>query len=67
MSNIDKNASNKRMLREWWFEKDVEESGRGPIVRYYPGICFEGLSKITKTFSRDSQFLDRDLNPELPK
>jgi hypothetical protein len=28
----------------------MEESGRY-LVRYYPGICLDGLRKITKTLS----------------
>jgi hypothetical protein len=33
---------------KWWLiGKDVEESGRGQILRYYPGIFLEGLRKTT--------------------
>jgi hypothetical protein len=29
--------------------EDAEGSGRGLILRYYPGICLEELKKTTKT------------------
>jgi len=29
-------------------------SGHDPILRYYPGICLEGLRKITKNLNQDS-------------
>jgi hypothetical protein len=34
-----------------------------PILRYYPGICLEGLWKTTKNVSRYSRSPGRDLNP----
>jgi hypothetical protein len=36
-----------------------------PNLRYYPGICLEGLRKTTNNLSRDSRSQDRDLNPDL--
>jgi hypothetical protein len=34
-----------------------------PNLKYYPGICLEGLRKATKTLSQDSRSASRDLNP----
>jgi hypothetical protein len=34
-----------------------------PNLRYYPGICPEGLRKNTKTLSQDSRSPGRNLNP----
>jgi hypothetical protein len=36
-------------------------------LRFYPGICPEGLRKTTEKFDQDSQSLRRDLNPGPPK
>jgi hypothetical protein len=36
-------ALNNRAISEWG--KDLEQSSRGPIVRYYPGIHLKGLGK----------------------
>jgi hypothetical protein len=33
-----------------------------PNLRYYPGICPEGLTKTMKTCSQDSWSLSQDLN-----
>jgi hypothetical protein len=38
-----------------------------PNSRYYPGTCFEGLTKTTKNVSGDSRSPGRDLKPEPPK
>jgi hypothetical protein len=39
---------------EWWsLGKDLVESGRGQILRYYPGIRLEGLQKTTKNLNQD--------------
>jgi hypothetical protein len=35
-----------------------------PNLRYYLGICLEGLRKATESLSQDSRLLGRDLNPE---
>jgi hypothetical protein len=40
------------MIIGWWIGKDLEHSGRGLILSYYPGICQEGLRKTTKTSDR---------------
>jgi hypothetical protein len=39
----------------------VEGSGRGLILKYYSGICLEGLTKTTKYLSQYSRSLGRDL------
>jgi hypothetical protein len=41
----------------------VKGSGHGLILRYYPGICLEGLRKITKNLSQDNQCQGTDMNP----
>jgi hypothetical protein len=33
-----------------------------PDVRYFPGICLEGVRKTTKYLSQDNRSLGRDLN-----
>jgi hypothetical protein len=38
-----------------------------PNLRYYPGICLEGLRKATKNFSQDSRSPGRDLNSGPPE
>jgi hypothetical protein len=35
--------------------KDLAGSGRGLILRYYPGICLEGLRRTTKDLNQDSR------------
>jgi hypothetical protein len=52
---------------EWRIGKNVEGSGRGPVLRYYPGICLEGLRKTTKNLSQNNQFPGRDFNPGPPE
>jgi hypothetical protein len=47
--------------------KDVKESGRGLILRYYPNICLQELVKLIKNLSQDNRFPGRDLNPWSPK
>jgi hypothetical protein len=59
----DYKASNKGVINEWWIRKDLEESGRRIILRYYLGIRLEGLRKSTKNVSQDSRSPDRDRNP----
>jgi hypothetical protein len=36
-------------------------------LRYCPGICLEGLRKITKNINQDNRSLGRDLNPGPPE
>jgi hypothetical protein len=35
-------ASKETMIGEWWIGKDVEGSGRGLTLTYYPGIAYRG-------------------------
>jgi hypothetical protein len=37
-----------------------------PNLRYYPGICLEGLRKATKNASQNNRSAGRDLNPGPP-
>jgi hypothetical protein len=39
----------------WWIGKDLVGSGSGLILRYYSGICLEGLRKTMKNFKQDSR------------
>jgi hypothetical protein len=55
------------MVGAWCIGKDVEGSGRGLILRYYPGNLLEELWKTTQHNSKDSQFPGRDLNPGSPE
>jgi hypothetical protein len=48
-------------------EDDVERSGRGLILRYFPGTHLKGLRKTIKVFSQESRSPGKDLNKELPK
>jgi hypothetical protein len=38
-----------------------------PNLRYYPGICLEGLRKTTKNLTQDNRSPGRDLNPGPPE
>jgi hypothetical protein len=38
-----------------------------PNLRYYPGICLEGLSKMMRNISQDSRSPERDLNSGSPE
>jgi hypothetical protein len=58
-------ALNKRVMREQWMWKGVEESGRGLILRYRPIIYLERLRKTTKSLNIRSP--GRDLNPGRPE
>jgi hypothetical protein len=40
------------VISELWIRKYVEGSGRGLILRSYPGICLQRLSKERKTSDR---------------
>jgi hypothetical protein len=42
-------------------------SGRGLILRYYPGIRMEGLRKTTKNLTQDSRSARRDLSAVPPE
>jgi hypothetical protein len=54
-------------MREWSIGKDFKGSGRGIILRCFPGIRLDGLRKTTKPLSQDSRSPSRDLNPVHPK
>jgi hypothetical protein len=47
--------------------KNVDESSRGRILNFYPGICLEGLRNTTGKLNHDSWFTGRDLKPGPPK
>jgi hypothetical protein len=57
---------NDKVISDWWIGKDLEGSGCGLILRYYPGSRLEGLSKTKKIITQNSLFPGRDLNPEPP-
>jgi hypothetical protein len=42
---------------------DLEGSGRGLILRYYPGISLEGLIMIRKKLNQNSRSPGRYLKP----
>jgi hypothetical protein len=48
-------------------EKNMTGSGRGLVLRYFPGIYLEGLKKYTKILNQDERPLDRHVNPGLPQ
>jgi hypothetical protein len=54
---------NEGVIRKWRVGKDVEGSGRVPIIRYYPILSMEGLRKTIKNLSQHSRSPSRDLNP----
>jgi hypothetical protein len=44
---------------------NCKECGRKqsqPNLKYYPGICLEGMRKTTKTLCKDSRSPGQDLN-----
>jgi hypothetical protein len=55
------------MTEERQTGKDMEGSKCGLMLRYYPGICLEGLMKTTKTISQDNRYPGRDLNLGTPE
>jgi hypothetical protein len=55
------------MISKWWNGKDLEGSGNGLSLRYYPEIRLEELKKITKGLSQDNWSPSRDLNPRSPE
>jgi hypothetical protein len=57
------------MISEWlWIGKDFAGSGRGLILRYYPGIRLVGLRKTTtKEPIRIASRRGRELNPGPPQ
>jgi hypothetical protein len=65
--NLDYISSNERMIREWWNGEDLEGSGYGLILSYYPGICLEGRMKTKTDRSQDVRSPGRDLNLGSPE
>jgi hypothetical protein len=56
------------MVSEWWWiRQDLVGSGRGLILRYYPGIRLEGLRKTTKKWVRLAGRRSRKCNPVPPE
>jgi hypothetical protein len=58
-------VSNERVISKLLNGKDLEGSGRGVIVRYYPSARLERLEETTKTLSKNSESPGRDLSPDL--
>jgi hypothetical protein len=57
-----------RVISEWWsIGRDLVESGHGLILRYYSGICLEGLRKTTNISSKIAGRWGRYLKPGLPE
>jgi hypothetical protein len=48
-------------------ELDMEGSGRGLILTYYPNIWLKGLRKNHEILRQDSRSPGRDLNPGIPE
>jgi hypothetical protein len=55
------------VINEWWFGKDLEQSGRVLILRLYYGNYLEGLRKSTRNFGKDSRSPCRHLSPQPPE
>jgi hypothetical protein len=53
--------------KKCWVREDVQGSGRGLILMYYPSIYLDGLKKNTENLSQDSRSLDWYLNPGHPE
>jgi hypothetical protein len=47
--------------------KNLEGSGSGIILRYYPEICLAGLRNTTQNLGQDSRSPARDLNQGPPE
>jgi hypothetical protein len=60
-------VSNEKVIIEGLIGKDLEESGRGLILRYYPGIFWKGLRKTTKYLSEKRWCSGKDFNPGPPQ
>jgi hypothetical protein len=43
------------MTDEWWTEKDLEVTYRGPAEVYFPDVCFEEIWKAMKYLSQEGQ------------
>jgi hypothetical protein len=55
------------VLRDSWPEKNLQGSGRGLILRYYPGIRMEGMRKTSKLLGQGSRSPGRELNVGPPE
>jgi hypothetical protein len=51
----------------WWIGKDLVGSGRGIILRHYPGIRLDGLRKTTNSSITITSCRGRESNPEPPE
>jgi hypothetical protein len=56
----------KSMISEWRIGKDLKRSGRGLMLRCYPGIRLERLRTTMKNLSQGSRSPCRDLKPGPP-
>jgi hypothetical protein len=54
------------MVSEWWIGTNLEISGRGLILRYYPAVAWKDWVKPRKV-SQDSSYSGRDFNPGPPE
>jgi hypothetical protein len=50
-NNEDYITLNERLIGKLWIGKDLEGSGHGLILRYYPCIRLGGLGKTIKNLS----------------
>jgi hypothetical protein len=48
-------------------KKNLVGSGHSLILRYYPGICLEGLRKAMRNLDQDSQSLGLRTKPGSPE
>jgi hypothetical protein len=46
------------MTDEWWTEKNLKVTIRGPAEVYFLNVCFEEIWKAMKYLSQDSQCPD---------
>jgi hypothetical protein len=56
-------------MNGWQVDENSKGYGRKRSwsnLRYYPGLCLEGLRKITKSLSQNIRSSDRDLKTGLP-
>jgi hypothetical protein len=51
-----------RISEWWWIGNNFVRSGRGLILRYYPGIGLEGLSKTMNEVNQDRRYRGRESN-----
>jgi len=65
ISNSNFIMSNCTMICEWRIGMDVKRCDCS-WLRYYPGICMDGLRKNMENISQDSQWPGQDLNQVSP-